>query len=70
MGKVIIFRDRQTNKTFLLYIDISVKVFGQKLYVCQHKISLFVLFRVRKKNKMEDDLTVCFDAVLSRFVCI
>ena len=23
MGKVIIFRDRQTNKTFLLYIDIS-----------------------------------------------
>ena len=23
LGKVIIFRDRQTNKTFLLYIDIS-----------------------------------------------
>ena len=43
-------------------------MFGQKLYVCQHKISLFVLFRVRKKNKMEDDLTVCFDAVFSRFV--
>ena len=23
LGKVIIFRDRQTNKTFLLYIDIK-----------------------------------------------
>ena len=24
VGKVIIFRDRQTNKTFLLYIDIII----------------------------------------------
>ena len=24
LGKVIIFRDRQTNKTFLLYIDIII----------------------------------------------
>ena len=26
MGKVIIFRDRQTNKTFLLYIDITITI--------------------------------------------
>ena len=26
LGKVIIFRDRQTNKTFLLYIDITITI--------------------------------------------